>query len=245
MINVGANSKHRSKARSPIFPDGTWIYVPFPTDHADLQRQAFPDETLPYVRNGSRCHLDPDWDGLTYGDLCMQPRAISLLKVKKDDILLFWALLWETDKGGCIFESAKKGWYVIGAMRAACILKAGEQIVALPTDVRQRVSRNAHISGGRVKEREGERVFVASANNRHSRRFSLAIDWEIGRDGGLMQRVVRTSKGQQISWNIWPSVTRSCRAILDLENPRDRDSAGLLSKRISEKNEGFELIDGL
>lgn len=62
-----------------------------------------------------------------------------------------------------------------------------------------------------------------------------------------MQRVLRTADGKQICWKEsprWNSVTRSCRAILDLENKHDRVLANYLADRIAEKNEGFDLIGG-
>jgi hypothetical protein len=162
LINVGANTSHERRARSPIFPDGTWIYVPFPRGTPDQEGQRFPDLTRPYVdvQEGIKCHCDPDWDRLTYGDCCNEPRAKSLLKVQKGDILLFWALLWKTDHGSSIFDSHDKGWYLIGALRAEYILKNGEQTDMLPTTIRQRVNSNAHVDEGRVSQRDGERVFV-------------------------------------------------------------------------------------
>jgi hypothetical protein len=249
LINVGANRSHENRARGPIFPDGTWIFVPFPREKATQKGQRFPEMTLPYVDvpDGSKCHLDPDWDGLTYGDCCDNPRAKSLLKVKKGDILLFWALLWKTDRGSAIFDRHDRGWYLIGALRVEHILKDGERIDSLPLDIQQRVGFNAHIDEGKVKERVGERVFVGSSDLRHTRRFATAVDWEVYHDGGLMHRVVRTADGKQVRWNEsprWNSVTRSCRAILDLDDERDRGVASFLESRIGEKNEGFDLIDG-
>jgi hypothetical protein len=66
LVNVGANRSHENKARSPIFPDGTWIYVPFP-HKSSHHNHPFPEATLPYIRvaNGIGCHADPAWDGLT------------------------------------------------------------------------------------------------------------------------------------------------------------------------------------
>lgn len=244
LINVGANSGHAHKARAPIFPDGTWIFVPFPRDK---KGQSFPEMTLPYlrVRDGIRCHLDPDWDRLTYGDHCGNPRAKSLLTVQKADILLFWALLWKTNHGGEVFNSRDRGWYLIGALRAERILKGGERIDTLPSHIRQRVAFNAHVGEGRVKDREGERVFVGGRDLCHSRRFATAVDWEVNCDGGLMHRVVKTADGKQVRWKEsprWNSVTRSCRAILDLDDKHDRVLANYLADRIANKNEGFDLI---
>lgn len=249
LINVGANRSHADRARSPVFPDGTWIFVPFPRGKPTKTGQEFPEVTFPYMRvsGGIKCHLDPDWDRLTYGDRCGNPRAKSLLKVIEGDILLFWALLWKTDHTSVIFESDDRGWYLIGALRVERILKSGERIDTLPRDTRQRVVFNAHVVDGKVKERDGERVFVGSNDLRHSRRFETAVDLEVYHDGGLMHRVVRTADGKHIRWKEsprWNSVTRSCRAILDLENRHDSVLASYLASRISEKNEGFDLIHG-
>jgi hypothetical protein len=249
LINVGANRSHADSARSPIFLDGTWIFVPFPRGKPTRTGQEFPEATFPYmrVRDGIKCHLDPDWDRLTYGDRCGNPRAKSLLKVREGDILLFWALLWKTDHGDIVFDSGDRGWYLIGALRAAHILKSGERIDTLPRDTRQRVAFNAHVVDGKVKEREGERVFVGSSDLRHSRKFATAVDWEVYHDGGLMQRVLRTADGERIRWKEsprWNSVTRSCRAILDLEDKHDRVRASYLADRIAKTNKGFDLIGG-
>jgi len=247
LINVGANRSHGDRVRCPIFPDGTWIFVPFPRDKPSQKGQEFPEVTFPYrrVRDGIKCHLDPDWDRLTYGDCCDNPRARSLLNVQKGDVLLFWALLWQTTRDSVVFDSHDRGWYLIGALRADRILKGGERIDTLPPDVRQRVGFNAHVYEGRTKERDGERVFVGENDLRHSRRFAAAVDWEVYCDGALMQRVLRTADGKQIRWKEsprWNSVTRSCRAILDLGDKRDRVRASYLADHIAKKNEGFDLI---
>jgi hypothetical protein len=72
LINVGANRSHADRARGPIFPGGAWIFVPFLRDKPTQKGQEFPEVTFPYkrVRDGIKCHLDPDWDRLTYGDCC-------------------------------------------------------------------------------------------------------------------------------------------------------------------------------
>lgn len=250
LINVGANTSHRGTARSPIFRDETWIYVPFPQDKSNKEGQPFPEETLRFVRDGrsTKCHPDPDWEWLTYGDNCKGLRGRDLLKAQKGDILLFWALLWRTDYGACIFKShdSDRGWYLIGALRVESVLESGQKMEVLPPDICQRAGRNAHVYEGQVKPTEGERVFVGSCNRHYSGPFAKAVDLEVYRDGGLMHRVVRTKDGRQIRWEEsprWNSVTRPCRAILDLDVPRDRRDATFLAGCIRMKNEGFDLID--
>lgn len=65
------------------------------------------------------------------------------------------------------------------------------------------------------------------------------------RDGGLMQSIVRTKDGRKIRWNgppRWNSVTRSCRAILDLDDQGDRSVATELAACIGIENKGYDLI---
>jgi len=246
LVNVGANRSHENKARSPIFSDGTWIYVPFPhksTHHS----HPFPEATLPYIRvaNGVGCHADPDWDGLTYVDSCSEPRAKSLSKVHGGDILLFWSLLWKTDRSRSVFDSHERGWYIIGVLRVESVLKQGDRVSTLLPDIQRRAIRNPHVIEGKIKDKDGERVFIGSSDLRHSRRFANAVDWQVYIDGGLMHRVVRAADGSQIRWHEspqWNSVTRSCRAILDLANQRDHELATFLAERIEQSNSGFDLI---
>lgn len=236
LINVGANTGDRRKARSPIFSDGTWIYVPFPPKK---EGQEFPKQARPFVRNNVKCHLDPDWNGLTYGDCCRNRRARALLKTREGDILLFWALLWKTQRNECIFKSHDKGWYLIGALRVECIFKDGDKVTC------RRARRNAHVRGGHVERRRGDGVRVFAGSRQYSCRFVVAVDWEVRRNGGLMQQVVRTKDGQEVQWNRsprWNSVTRSCRAILDLDKPDDRKAAKILARHIRRLNKGFDLL---
>jgi hypothetical protein len=128
LINVGANTSHSGKARSPIFLDNlNWIYLAFPRNYKNEDGQAYPSAAQSYLRvtNGIKCHLDPDWERLTYGDSCHEPRSKSLLKVKENDILLFWGLLWGVQSAGDVFESKDKRWYLLGAMRVENFFEAG------------------------------------------------------------------------------------------------------------------------
>jgi hypothetical protein len=100
---------------------------------------------------------------------------------------------------------------------------------------------------GSVKETASG--FSSGCNNpRHSRRFATPVDWEVYCDDGLMHRVVRTASDDQVRCKEsprWNSVTRSCRAILDLDDKEDRGVGSFLASRIGEKNEGFDLIPGV
>lgn len=245
LINVGANTAHARVARSPIFPDGRWVYVPFPNGRTG---QPFPAETRPFVRveRGTLSHLDPDWDCLTYGDCCANRRARALLNVEPKDFLLFWGLLWKVDgDGGTVWDTKERGWYLFGAIRVQRVLKEGERTGDLPADARIRARQNAHVTGGRVEERRDVRVFVGQPAR--SVRFGSAVDLGVGDDHGLLRRIVRTNDGRLVEWNQsprWNSATRSCRAILDLERAEDRKRADRLAGHIWELNKNVDLLQG-
>jgi hypothetical protein len=86
LVNIGANTSDRSRARSPIFKNDQFIYVPFSfkqrgndgyKDYRVLTRQ--------FVRamHGRATHCDPDWDSYTYGDYCLNRRARAQFSSKK------------------------------------------------------------------------------------------------------------------------------------------------------------------
>src|SRR6266436_5248754 len=124
------NVSHRHQARSPIFADGKFEFVSFP-DHTNQTR--YPAAVRSFVRRGIRTtHLDPDWENLTYGDCCQNPRAKALLSVETDDILLFWGLLWRIDdRRSDIWGCRHRGWYLLGALRVKLALNSGESLQCL------------------------------------------------------------------------------------------------------------------
>lgn len=244
LINVGANTAHQKLARCPIFDDDTFIYVSFPDEEG---RQNYAPSARPFLSPNcpSSTHLDPDWDNLTYGDNCKNPRARTLLQADRDDILLFWALLWGNKNKDW---TGVKGWYFIGAIRIEEILEAGDSILKAKPNNQKRAENNAHIIGGKVIKEPNriDRVFIGSKKD--SALFNKAVDMEIGKDHGLFQSTIRTANGAKINWNSsprWNSVTRSCRAILNLEISPERHRASLIRDRILQKNPHFDLLEGL
>src|SRR5689334_98075 len=93
LLNIGANTGHKAKARSPVFGDGSFKFVSYPCSQDE--GRTYPAEMRPFVHGEESTHLDPDWEALTYGDYCRNPRASALRDAKENDVLLFWALLWE------------------------------------------------------------------------------------------------------------------------------------------------------
>src|SRR5208283_3578948 len=85
LVNVGANTAHASKARSPIFAgndngDRKFFYVPATTENLHTAVRAYDHACLPFLNPvllpnlATIAHADPDWTNLTYGDSCGEPR---------------------------------------------------------------------------------------------------------------------------------------------------------------------------
>jgi hypothetical protein len=248
LINIGANTAHQHLARSPIFEDGRFVYISFPDEDG---RQDYPTTMRQFLSPTcpSRTHLDPDWDHVTYGDNCKNPRASALRKAERNDVLLFWALLWGSDRDGWNSWTGKRGWYLIGAIRIEEILEAGDSLANAKPENRERASHNAHViqhSIRKARRHRIDRVFIGF--KKHSRLFASAVDLEIGRDGGLFQRTILTADGAPVGWNSpprWNSVTRSCRAVWDLNDPMERKRANEIRKAIKKGNPDFDLLAGL
>lgn len=245
LINVGANMSHASVARSPKFPNGQFVYVSFPTSKAD-RTQVYPAHAHPFVRGvASRwTHADPDWDGLTYGDYCGNPRAGALKRVVPGDILLFWGLLWENDGRDWSGFTGDRDWFLLGAIRVAGLLRGGEHVRSLPKKIRDRALRNAHLDG-RSTLPAGHYVFVGDV--RRSGRFRYAVPLGTGRADGLAYRVFTAADGTPLKLNgtpSWKSSLRSCRPMWKLNDPKQRSLALLAAKAISRTNK-FDLLKGI
>jgi len=120
LINIGANTSDRSRARCPVFANGSWVYVPFSYKERGTDGyHEYPKAARPYIRNmdGRNTHCDPDWTGLTYGDYCLNRRARALASARSGNILLFWGLLWRNIAKNWDGFTGEKGWYLFGAFR--------------------------------------------------------------------------------------------------------------------------------
>ena len=129
LINIGANSRHSSVARSPRFSNGSFIFVPFPNAGGHWIRN-YPRLCGPFVRATSLdTHDDPDWANLTYGDDCANGRARALKQVIHGDILLFWGMLWGNRGNSWDDFDGSYGWYLFGAFRVAEIVFGGDVLL--------------------------------------------------------------------------------------------------------------------
>jgi len=162
-INIGANTNHSSQARSPIFRGKSFQFVSFCTERDGDNPTDYPEEMLPFTsphKDDLETHNDPDWERMTYGDICTGPgcaRGSKLRNVVPGDILLFWGLLYNnecpdrkncSDRQGACWEhfsrplDSNKGWYLLGAMRVEKIVVGQHKLDRLSQEERRRIKEN-------------------------------------------------------------------------------------------------------
>jgi hypothetical protein len=246
LINVGANSRHRAVARSPVFDDGRFVYVSFPTRDKAANSSSYSGAARSYVSNPDkwRTHADPDWENLTYGHYCANPRALSLKRVCPGDTLLFWGMLWEHSGAGWSGFKDEREWYLFGALRISEVLPGGAHVNVLSKEARTRALRNAHLSGRMLLE-EDHYVFIG--DRRKSAIFGHAVPLETSRPDGLIYRACTSADGVALAMGTkpaWKSSLRCCRPMWKLEDPKARSRAKLLAAAISQRND-YDLLDGI
>jgi hypothetical protein len=243
LVNVGANTSDQSRARSPIFERGRFVYVPFSfKQRGNDGYRDYPVTTRPFIRNmhGRATHCDPDWDNYTYGDNCQNGRARALAKARAGDILLFWGLLWNNTCKSWDGFTGEKGWFLLGALRIQEILIQRQRPSECSTpDACRRAAANAHFDRDVLDK--GHRVFVGS--RRHSKRFPKAVPFYTAQSR-LLFDAVRTADGRYLrirgkpSWN---SGTRSCRAVWNLNKVAQRLRAKLV-RNVILRHTGYDLL---
>ncbi len=78
------------------------------------------------------------------------PRAGALKRVEEGDVLLFWGLLCrDFGKGWDTFgvDGHDRGWYLMGAMRVAWIVKEHQGLDEVPKPYRAQAAANMHVRG--------------------------------------------------------------------------------------------------
>ena len=246
LANVGANTSHRFN--SPLFPDGTFEFIPIPEDrhlsgpsvirYRDLRSYNNPhEELLRYIPERLwdwPTHNDPEFETFTYGDNCeTSPRAASLKRLESGDFLLFLARLTLYRDGQFTTEA---GFYLIGYLQIEEVLPRVEE----PPRERllERFRNNAHVRRGLDDSVswDGFWVFRGSAN---SRRFQRAVPLTLD----LAMALFTTADGTPWRWEdtrsplqIIGSYTRSCRCVIDPALPQQGDRANLLWQEVNELN---------
>jgi hypothetical protein len=247
LINVGSNTSHGTRARSPRFADGSFKYVPFPYPSDDESESPdYAKELLPFVRldrlAGWATHADPDWTDLTYGDICVRGRGGALRNVVQRDTLLFWGLLWDNAGKDWSGFTGLQGWYLLGALRVQDIVTDRASFARLSPRDQARARENAHLDGGSELKR-GHRIFLGELAR--SMRFQKAVDLGAAQHDGLLYRALTAADGSGLTYGgfpHWSSSLRACRRMWNLEEPKDRARARLIQRAIARLND-YDLFE--
>ena len=99
LLRVGID-KGSDGILGPIFSDGSFEYIPIPETDLNSHETRTYDNTkgrfgkylsfyLPKKGKNKKIHFDPEFQTFTYGDI--KTKAKYLSKLKKDDIIVFYA----------------------------------------------------------------------------------------------------------------------------------------------------------
>ncbi|MGH8273792.1 MAG: hypothetical protein ACRES9_06000 [Gammaproteobacteria bacterium] len=207
---------------APIFPDGTFEYIPIPENPKYVSSRSVYFRDLParhsepltqYVPRKFRdeaAHLDPEFDTFTYGDPGRLKRS-QLLRLVNGDMLVFYA--------GLRPPGARKGssLYVIGYFDIASV-KQIEPTLPWPPQNMPDLAKNAHLR----RNRPDQGLVVVSGHAERSRLFDKAIaisdetgyatpetEMRMGIRGSLRRAIGRwVPSGNLAAAHDW--ITRSC-----------------------------------
>ncbi|MFZ2472161.1 MAG: hypothetical protein WAW52_09515 [Methanothrix sp.] len=117
LLRIGIDST-AGGALGPIFDDGSFEYIPIPEGWVSQERNTYKDiigrrgrplsEYIPEAIADFVVHYDPEFETCTYGDPT-SPKRSRLLKLEKNDLLVFYAGL---DPYNNI--KYERGLYIIG-----------------------------------------------------------------------------------------------------------------------------------
>jgi hypothetical protein len=169
----------------PLFPDGTFEYVPIPDDPSRISERSLFFRDIPARSGGSvarfvparhkesPAHYDPEFDTFTYGDPTRNKRR-QLLRLGKGDMLVFYAGLRPPE------ETRGSKLYIIGYLT---ILRAHAvtRLSPWPPPEFQHLLANAHL-----RRNDGDQdLVVAEGDPTTSRLLEQAIPLSDGQQSVL------------------------------------------------------------
>jgi hypothetical protein len=257
LINVGANSRHQSRARSPLFVDkhpqfhSDFLYVSFYcAANSDTARAEYPASCQSFLNPRHLgavkrfAHVDPDWENLTYGDCCDEPRGATLKNARVNDIFLFWGALYHNAGADWKGFTGEKGWYLFGCLRIQNILSATSRVSMLEPQDGERALKNIHFRG---KKHLPSNDYVFVGNPLSSCAFTRAVDLQVNDDNGLIYKAFTTADGSPLTRNgrpRWFSSLRSCRVVIDLAKHDHRNRAETLREAVKKENH-FDILTNI
>jgi hypothetical protein len=239
-INVAANT-NLPGFRGPIYPDGSFVYLPIPErestatsvpTYADLLAQLDP---LPFAVDDDirqlPVHLDPEFAGYptcsqyTYGDE-HGVKAGPLSELQPGDSLYFYATLSHHEPPDSLDTGPAVDWvapdwgaYIIGEFRVDRVFDA-EACANLSAVDRDRLASNAHC------KRDPFDAKVLVVGDSDSRLFDRAVPLSSADSGSTANRLVTelsndSGKGPWWRRRLWfdEAATEQLRAIVDSKQP--------------------------
>jgi hypothetical protein len=206
LINVASNSQNPN-GRGRIFEDATFEYLPIPEDHITIQKiptyrdLGFINPRFPDLR----VHEDPEFQTFTYGHVKRGFGDIeSLLKLKRDDILFFYATLQRGER-----------WspYIIGYFMELEVLDCRDLAVEQIRDFKYKgFENNAHLK--RVDPSVDFLVKGGKASRLLKKAFPLAESNNPLELRKTLRHIILTLSGKKIEkgkpwfrWTLWCAKT--------------------------------------
>lgn len=263
IANVGVNTTHASKRKggwkSPIFPNGTFEFIPIPEDKEDCRYTSNTYSTIKCCNNPEltlsnyideeeyhnyAVHNDPEFETYTYGDI-MTPRASNLSKIKPNDVLLFLARLYKfkEDEG---FTDNKGNFYFIGYFTIEKNKLFDNWKIDRYSKEFDKWKDNAHI----IKFKNGrmEKFRILKGIPEKSFRFKKALKIDLKSDYKIVEYVFcgsydkskdiitpfnkNNKKRKEIKLSKFPSKTRSIQEYLDSGVQREKECMETLLEEI-------------
>lgn len=261
IANVGVNSSDaakKTKKRSPIFPEGTFEFIPIKERRENSKYTHHKYSTLPCFNNRKRTlsyyidsrysdfavHNDPEFVTFTYGDVDTA-RGSNLKRIAKDDVLLFLARLYDCRDGSGFMKSSR--FYFIGYITVDYVVefKGGH-----PQSRRERldqIKNNAHFIRLSNGSRGDFRIIRGKPNRSH--RFKKALEvtpyiaglafngrYDIDSDlfiSKISGEPVLNKNGKPTSFKFFHSKTRTVQSYLDSDVTSEKKSLDKLLRTIS------------
>jgi hypothetical protein len=179
LLRVGID-RGTGGALGPIFPDGTFEYIPIPEMVPSLCALTYATSPGRHVRSlatvlparlaGLRPHVDPDFSTVTYGDAAPRKRQ-QLLRLDRGDLLVFYAGLLPRPP-----EDRSK-LCAIGYITVRCVHNLSARDLDRP-DLRRQFARTAHF----LRHPRDQQLALVEGERASSRLFARAVPLGDGRD---------------------------------------------------------------
>lgn len=244
VVNVGVNTADAGKRglRSPVFPDGTFEFVPIKEESRFSQAEGIRSyndlpswagrtrslaDFLPEQVRQYRAHADPEFETFTYGDI-LSVRAANLAGVVPGDQLWFLARLWDHDG---IRWAGASGFYFIALIEVEQnrFFAAGTGPEGIRLDLRERIGNNAHYH--RLLAGDTTAFRILCGKRAASWRFhrALKVTPEVvgvlfggsyDESSGVFRKgskILRNKNGRPRRFDRFGSITRTIQCFLDSE----------------------------